>query len=140
MLQPKRTKFRKFQKGNSGGIKQNKPSAYLSPLSFGKFGIKTQEAGRLSAQVIEAARRTLTRKLKRAGQLWIRIFPDIAVSKKPAEVRMGKGKGNPEFWVSRIQAGQVLFEMDGISLELAKQASILACQKIPFSTQFIIRD
>lgn len=135
MLQPKRTKFRKFHKGRTGGIKQNNPSH--SELCFGVFGIKTLIPGRLSARVIEAARRTMTRKMRRTGKLWIRVFPDIAVSTKPLEVRMGKGKGNPEYWVTRVQAGQILFEMDGISMELAKQASILASQKIPFPTVFI---
>lgn len=135
MLQPKRTKFRKYQKGRASGIKHNQYE-----LSFGQYGIKTLCAGRISARVLEAARRTMTRKMRRAGQLWIRVFPDIAVSSKPAEVRMGKGKGNPDFWVSRVQAGQILFEIDGISGDLAKQAVILAAHKIPFPTQFITRD
>ena len=132
MFQPKRTKYRKFQKGQIGGKVSNKSS-----LSFGKFAMKSLEAGRLSSQVIEAVRRTMTRKLRRNGQIWIRIFPDISVSEKPAEVRMGKGKGNPSFWISRIKKGQVLFELDGISLELAKQAVFLGAQKIPLSTKFI---
>lgn len=135
MLQPKRTKFRKYQKGRASGIKHNQYE-----LSFGTYGIKTLCAGRISARVLEAARRTMTRKMRRAGQLWIRVFPDIAVSTKPAEVRMGKGKGNPDFWVSRVQAGQILFEIDGISGDLAKQAVLLAAHKIPLPTQFIIRD
>ena len=138
MLQPKRTKFRKFHKGKAQGIIQNNPSG--SALSFGTFGIKTLQAGRISARVIEAARRTITRKMRRSGQLWIRVFPDIAVSTKPAEVRMGKGKGNPDFWICRLQAGQILFEIDGISFDLAKQAAYLACQKIPFPTVFISRN
>ena len=132
MFQPKRTKYRKFQKSQIGGKVSNKSS-----LSFGKFAMKSLEAGRLSSQVIEAVRRTMTRKLRRNGQIWIRIFPDISVSEKPAEVRMGKGKGNPSFWISRIKKGQVLFELDGISLELAKQAVFLGAQKIPLSTKFI---
>jgi len=137
MLQPKRTKFRKFHKGKANGMKQINPST--SELSFGTYGIKTISSGRLSARVIEAARRSITRKMRRSGQLWIRVFPDIAVSTKPAEVRMGKGKGNPDFWVCRVQAGQILFEIDGIPLELAKQASALASQKIPLATVFITR-
>ena len=140
MLQPKRTRFRKFQKGSIGGIIQQNPSGHKDPLSFGRFGIKALSAGRISAQVIESARRTLTRKLRRNGAIWIRIFPDIAVSQKPAEVRMGKGKGNPEFWVARVKAGQILFELDGISYDLAKQAFLLASQKLPLSTQFVERD
>ena len=135
MYQPKRTKYRKFQKGKIGGKVSN-----IDSLSFGKFAMKSLEAGRLSSQVIEAVRRTMTRKLRRSGQIWIRVFPDIAVSEKPAEVRMGKGKGNPEFWVSRIKIGQILFELDGISLELAKQAVFLGAQKIPFSTKFVQLD
>ena len=133
MLQPKRTKYRKFQKGSIGGKISN-----TSVLRFGSFGMKSLCAGRLNAQVIESARRAITRKLRRNGQVWIRIFPDIAVSEKPAEVRMGKGKGNPSFWICRIQPGQVLFELEGISIELAKQAIFLASKKIPFSTQFIV--
>ena len=135
MLQPKKVKFRRVQKGKLKGNAQRG-----NQLSFGSFGIKCLETEWITGRQIEAARVAVTRHMQRQGQIWIRIFPDKPITKKPAEVRMGKGKGNPEFWVSRIQAGQVLFEMDGISLELAKQASILACQKIPFSTQFIIRD
>jgi large subunit ribosomal protein L16 len=135
MLQPKRTKFRKFHKGRASGIKQNHQE-----LSHGQYGMKTLCASRISARVIEAARRTMTRKMRRAGQLWIRVFPDIAVSSKPAEVRMGKGKGNPDFWVSRVQAGQILFELDGVSEDLAKQAVLLAASKMPIPTEFITRD
>jgi len=132
MFQPKRTKYRKFQKGQISGKISNTMN-----LSFGKYGLKSIEAGRLSSQVIEAVRRTMTRKLRRSGQIWIRVFPDIAVSEKPAEVRMGKGKGNPSFWISRIKKGQILFELDGITIELAKQAVFLGAQKIPLSTKFI---
>lgn len=132
MLQPKRTKFRKYQKGKAEGIKQN-----LTHLTFGTYGIKVLEAGRLSSRVIEAARRALTRKLRRNGQIWIKSFPDIAVSKKPAEVRMGKGKGNPEYWIARVQAGHILFEIAGVPAELAKQASLLAQRKIALPTAFI---
>ncbi len=135
MLQPKRTKHRKFQKGTCGG----KVSNTLS-LSFGKFGIKTLVAGQLSSQTIEAARRTMTRKLRRNGQIWIRVFPDIGVSEKPAEVRMGKGKGNPSFWVCRVKIGQILFELEGVNIELAKQAAFLAAQKIPLRTKFTLID
>lgn len=132
MLQPKRTKFRKFHKGKACGIKQNSTT-----LNFGTYGIKVLKAGRISSRVLEAARRALTRKLRRNGQIWIKIFPDIAVSKKPAEVRMGKGKGNPEYWISRVQAGQIIFEMAGIPLELAKQAGLLASRKIALPTSFV---
>jgi len=132
MLQPKRTKFRKFQKGRTYGIKGN-----LQNLSFGKYGIQSLCATRFSARVIETVRRTLTRHFKRTGQIWIRVFPDIAVSEKPAEVRMGKGKGAPSYWVCHIQAGQILFEMDGISFELAQKAWILASHKLPFATRFV---
>ena len=132
MLQPKRTKFRKYQKGRSDGKVSNQTT-----LSFGKFGLKSQESGRLTARVIEAARRAMTRKLRRQGQIWIRVFPSLPVTEKPAEVRMGKGKGNIAYWVCRIQAGQILFELDGMTLEMAKQATFLARQKIPFATEFI---
>lgn len=132
MLQPKRTKFRKFMKGRTGGKRSN-----LQSLSFGSFGVKALEGGRLSAQVLEAVRRTLTRSFKRRGKIWIRVFPDINVSAKPAEVRMGKGKGAPAYWVCRVQPGHILFEMEGVSLELAHTAHRLAAQKIPFPTSFV---
>nr|YP_009720833.1 ribosomal protein L16 [Chlorella vulgaris]QGN75022.1 ribosomal protein L16 [Chlorella vulgaris]QGN75138.1 ribosomal protein L16 [Chlorella vulgaris] len=135
MLQPKRTKFRKFQKGRVNGILGN-----TTRLEFGEYGLKTLESGRIPAKTIEAVRRILTRKFKRLGQIWIRIFPDISVSSKPAEVRMGKGKGAPSFWVCRVKKGQILFEMDGISSQLAKQASLLAYYKLPLKTKFITRD
>lgn len=135
MLQPKRTKFRKFQKGRVKGILSN-----TSQLHFGQFGIKTLQAGRIPARTLEALRRVITRKFKRMGQIWIRIFPDIAVSSKPAEVRMGKGKGSPSFWICRVKKGQILFEMDGISPQLAKQASLLAYYKLPLKTKFVTRD
>lgn len=130
MLQPKRTKFRKFQKGRIGGVKVN-------TLSFGKYGVQSLESGRLKASVIEAVRRVMTRKLKRNGQIWIRVFPDISVSQKPAEVRMGKGKGSPSYWMCRIKKGQILFEIDGVNQDLAKNAAQLANQKLPFHTKFI---
>lgn len=134
MLNPKRTKFRKYQKGRCKGIKPN-----TTVLYFGKYGLKSLNSGRITAKTIEAVRRVMTRKFKRSGQIWIRIFPDIPVTLKPAEVRMGKGKGSPSFWISRIQSGQILFEMDGIPLQLAKQAAILAAYKLPVKTKFVLR-
>ncbi len=135
MLQPKRTKFRKYQKGRIRGVKSN-----TTQLRFGRYGLKALATGRIPARTLEAVRRVITRKFKRTGQIWIRIFPDIPVSAKPAEVRMGKGKGSPSFWVARVQRGHILFEMDGISPQLAKQAANLAYYKLPIPTQFIIRD
>jgi large subunit ribosomal protein L16 len=135
MLQPKRTKFRKFQKGRVKGIVSN-----TTQLEFGQFGLKVLEPGRIPARTLEAVRRVITRKFKRTGQIWIRVFPDISVSSKPAEVRMGKGKGSPSFWICRVKKGQILFEMDGISSQLAKQAAILAYYKLPVKTKFISRD
>ena len=135
MLSPKRTKFRKYQKGNITGTKSN-----TTQLIFGQYGLKSLETGRIPARTLEAVRRVLTRKFKRLGQIWIRIFPDLSVSSKPAEVRTGKGKGLPSYWVCRVQKGQILFEMDGISLQLAQQAALLAYYKLPVKTKFIIRD
>jgi large subunit ribosomal protein L16 len=135
MLSPKRTKFRKYQKGTIGGIKSN-----ITKLEFGKYGVKALQEGRISARTIEAVRRVMTRKFKRAGQIWIRLFPDISITEKPLEVRMGKGKGAPSFWICRVQPGQILFEMDGISFTLAKQAAILADHKLPIKTKFIRYD
>ena len=135
MLQPKRTKFRKFQKGRVKGILSN-----TTQLEFGQFGLKALESGRIPARTIEAVRRIITRKFKRMGQIWIRIFPDISVSSKPAEVRMGKGKGSPNFWICRVKKGQILFEMDGVSPQLAKQAALLAYYKLPIKTKFLTRD
>ena len=135
MLLPKRTKFRKYQKGRIRGVKPN-----TTQLRFGRYGLKALDTGRIPARTLEAVRRVLTRKFKRTGQIWIRIFPDIPVSSKPAEVRMGKGKGSPSFWVARVQRGQILFEMDGISPQLAKQAANLAYYKLPIKTKFVIRD
>ena len=132
MLSPKRTKFRKYQKGKVGGIRSNN-----TELKFGKYGLKTVEAGQINAKTIEAVRRAMTRKFKRSGQIWIRIYPDIPVTKKPAEVRMGKGKGAVFFWICRVEAGQILFEMDGISLQLARQAALLAHYKLPVKIKFI---
>ena len=135
MLLPKRTKFRKYQKGRIRGVKPN-----TTQLRFGRYGLKALDTGRIPAKTLEAVRRVITRKFRRTGQIWIRIFPDIPVSAKPAEVRMGKGKGSPSFWVARVQRGQILFEMDGISSQLAKQAANLAYYKLPIKTKFIIRD
>jgi large subunit ribosomal protein L16 len=135
MLLPKRTKFRKYQKGRIRGVKPN-----TTQLQFGRYGLKALETARIPARTLEAVRRVITRKFKRTGQIWIRIFPDIPVSAKPAEVRMGKGKGSPSFWIAPVQRGQILFEMDGISPQLAKQAANLAYYKLPIKTKFIIRD
>jgi large subunit ribosomal protein L16 len=135
MLHPKRTKFRKFQKGKKPGIDSN-----TNQLKFGNFGLKAVESGKIPSRTLEAVRRVLTRKFKRVGQIWIRIFPDRAVSTKPAEVRMGKGKGAPSFWICKIKKGQILFEMDGIPLQIAHQAATLAYYKLPLKTKFIIRD
>jgi len=134
MLQPKRSKFRKFQKGKGkgGGIVGNQ-----KPFSFGQFGVKALLSGSLASKQIETIRRTLTREFQRSGQVWIRIFPTISVTRKPAEVRMGKGKGSPEFWIAKFQAGQVLFEMDGISLETAKKATLLVQNKLSFPIKFV---
>ena len=132
MLQPKRTKFRKFQKGRAKGVKFN-------TLSFGSFGVQVLAPGRLSAFVIEASRRAMTRKLKRQGQIWIRVFPYKTVSKKPTEVRMGKGKGSPERWVCPVQRGQIIFEFDGVSQVLDYQAFCLASHKLPLRTRFLTR-
>ena len=135
MLHPKRTKFRKFQKGKMPGINSN-----TTQLVFGQYGLKALESGRIPSKTLEAVRRVLTRKFKRIGQIWIRIFPDIAVSTKPAEVRMGKGTGAPSFWICKIKQGQILFEMDGIPYQIAQQAALLAYYKLPIKTKFIIRD
>lgn len=134
MLQPKRTKFRKQQKGRNRGLAQSG-----SRVSFGEFAIKATTRGRLTARQIEAARRTITRKVKRGGKLWIRVFPDKPVSKKPLEVRMGKGKGNVEYWVALVQPGKVLYEIEGVPEELAREAFTLASAKLPVQTAFAKR-
>ena len=134
MLQPKRTKFRKRQKGRVKGLAQRGHT-----LAFGTFGIKSLEPGWITSRQIEAARIAMTRAMKREGQVWIRIFPDKPVTKKPAEVRMGKGKGAPEYWVATIKPGTILFEASGVDIELAKEALRLAAQKLPVSTKFITR-
>ena len=135
MLQPKRTKFRKRQKGRVKGLAQR---GHL--LSFGTFGIKSLEPGWLTSRQIEAARIAMTRAMKREGQVWIRIFPDKPITKKPLEVRMGKGKGNVEYWVALVQPGKVMFEMAGVEEELAREAFKLAAAKLPVKTHFIRKD
>src|SRR4051812_3450366 len=134
MMQPKRTKFRKAFKGRIHGLAKGG-----TDLNFGAYGMKVVEPGRITARQIEAARRAITRHLKRVGRVWIRIFPDVPVSKKPAEVRMGKGKGSVELWVCRVKPGRILFEVDGISAELAKEALTLAAAKLPIKTRFVAR-
>jgi len=134
MLQPSRTKFRKAHKGRIHGIATSGIA-----LAFGQFGLKAMEPERLTARQIEAARRALTRHMKRAGQVWIRVYPDTPVSKKPLEVRMGSGKGPVEYWVARVKPGRILFEVDGIPVELAKEALTLAAAKLPIKTRFISR-
>lgn len=134
MLQPKRTRFRKMQKGRNRGLAQRG-----SKVSFGEYALKAIGRGRITARQIEAARRAMTRHVKRAGKIWIRIFPDKPVSKKPLEVRMGKGKGAVEYWVCQIQPGRVLYEMEGVSEELAREAFALAAAKLPVQTSFVKR-
>lgn len=134
MLQPKRTKFRKQQKGRVKGIAHRG-----STLAFGTFGIKSLEPAWITSRQIEAARIAMTRAMKREGQVWIRIFPDKPITKKPAEVRMGKGKGAPEYWVAPVKPGTILFEASGVSLELANEALRLAAQKLPIVTKFVVR-
>jgi large subunit ribosomal protein L16 len=133
MLYPKRTKYRKYQKGRCHSCKVDG-----TQLSFGKFGIKACEPGRISYQTIEAARRAISRKFRRSGQIWVRVFADIPITSKPTEVRMGKGKGNPTGWIARISEGQILFEMDGVTLANAQQAALLAKQKLSLSTKFVL--
>jgi large subunit ribosomal protein L16 len=134
MLQPKRTKFRKAHKGRIHGVAKGG-----TDLNFGQFGLKAQEPERITARQIEAARRAMTRYMKRAGRVWIRIFPDVPVSSKPTEVRMGKGKGAPEYWAARVKPGRVMFEIDGVSEEVAREALRLAAMKLPIKTRFISR-
>lgn len=134
MLQPKRTKFRKMQKGKMKGL-----ATRGAELSFGSFGIKSLEPAWITSRQIEAARIAVTRFMKREGQVWIRIFPDKPVTKKPAEVRMGKGKGAPEYWVAVVRPGRMLFEAEGVPLEIAKEALRLAAQKLPVQTKFVVR-
>lgn len=131
MLQPKRTKFRKQHKGRNRGLAQSG-----NRVSFGEYGLKAVDRGRMTARQIEAARRTITRKIKRGGKIWIRVFPDKPITKKPLEVRMGKGKGNVEYWVALVQPGRMLYEIEGVSEELAREAFELAAAKLPFKTTF----
>ena len=134
MLQPKRTKFRKQFKLRNRGLAHTG-----SAVSFGTFGLKSLERGRMTARQIEAARRAMTRHVKRQGKIWIRVFPDKPITKKPLEVRMGKGKGGVEYWVCQILPGRVLYEMEGVSEELAREAFALAAAKLPFKTSFVTR-
>ncbi|MDQ7016079.1 MAG: 50S ribosomal protein L16 [Gammaproteobacteria bacterium] len=134
MLQPKRTKFRKQQKGRNRGL-----ATVGNKVSFGEYGLKAVGRGNITARQIEAARRAMTRHIKRGGQIWIRVFPDTPITKKPIEVRQGKGKGNVEYWVAKIRPGFVLYEMEGVSEEIARQAFRLAAAKLPIQTTFVNR-
>jgi len=134
MLQPNRTKFRKQHKGRNRGLAQRG-----NKVSFGEFGLKSTGRGRITSRQIEAARRAISRHVKRGGKIWIRIFPDRPISKKPLEVRMGKGKGNVEYWVAQIQPGRMLYEIEGVSEEIAREAFKLAAAKLPVQTTFITR-
>src|SRR5438445_7501148 len=134
MLQPKRTKYRKAFKGRISGAAKGGFN-----LDFGSYGLKAMEPDRLTARQIEAARRAITRRMKRAGRVWIRVFPDVPVSKKPAEVRMGSGKGTPEFWVCRVKPGKILFEIDGVPKDIAAGAFLLAAAKLPIKTRMVTR-
>src|SRR5499425_57853 len=134
MLQPQRTKFRKQHKGRIHGT-----AKAGNTLAFGSYGLKAVEPERITARQIEAARRALTREMKRAGRVWIRVFPDVPVSKKPAEVRMGSGKGAPEYWVAKIKPGRILFEIDGVDHETAKEALRLGASKLSIHTKFVAR-
>jgi large subunit ribosomal protein L16 len=134
MLQPKRTKFRKVQKGRNTGLAHRG-----STVAFGSIALKSLERGRITARQIEAARRTITRRVKRGGKIWIRVFPDKPITEKPLEVRMGNGKGNVEYWVAEIQPGKILYEIEGVSEELARQAFALAAAKLPVKTTIVMR-
>ena len=134
MMQPKKTKFRKAHKGRIHGT-----ATSGATLSFGQFGLKALEPDRVTARQIEAARRALTRHMKRAGRVWIRVFPDVPVSKKPIEVRMGKGKGAPEWWIVRVAPGRIMFEIDGVPVQTAREALDLAAAKLPIKTRFVER-
>jgi large subunit ribosomal protein L16 len=134
MLQPKRTKFRKAHKGRIHGVAKGGVD-----LAFGQFGLKAQEPERVTARQIEAARRAITREMKRQGRVWIRVFPDVPVSKKPTEVRMGKGKGSVEFWAARVKPGRILFEIDGVPEDTAREALRLGAMKLPITTRVIAR-
>jgi large subunit ribosomal protein L16 len=134
MLQPKRTKFRKQQKGRNRGV-----ATVANKVSFGEYGLKCVDRGRITARQIEAARRAINRYIRRGGKVWIRIFPDVPVTKKPLEVRMGKGKGNVEYWVAKVQPGRMLYEIEGVSEDAAREAMRLAAAKLPVRTTFVSR-
>ena len=134
MLQPKRTKFRKVMKGRNTGLAQR-----ANKVSFGEYGLKATSRGRITARQIEAARRTMTRRIKRGGKIWIRVFPDKPITGKPLEVRMGKGKGSVEYWVAEIQPGRMFYEMEGVPEEVAREAFTLAAAKLPVQTTFVTR-
>ncbi len=134
MLQPKRTKFRKQHKGRNRGL-----ATSGNTVAFGEFGLKATARGKITARQIEAARRAMTRHVKRGGKIWIRIFPDVPVTKKPLEVRQGKGKGNVEYWAAKVQPGRVLYEMEGVSEDIAREAFRLAAAKLPVTTTFVTR-
>ena len=134
MLSPKRSKYRKAHKGRIHGSAKGGTT-----LNFGAFGLKAAEPGRITARQIEASRRAITRHIRRAGRVWIRIFPDVPVSQKPAEVRMGSGKGSPEFWVCRVKPGRIMFELDGVEPQIAREAFALAAAKLPIATRFVAR-
>ena len=134
MLSPKRTKHRKQHKGRLHGV-----ASSGTAVNFGAYGLKAQEPGRITARQIEAARRAITRHMKRAGKVWIRVFPDVPVSTKPAEVRMGKGKGAPEYWMCRVKPGRIMFEADGVPAKLAEEAFMLGSTKLPIKTRFVRR-
>jgi large subunit ribosomal protein L16 len=135
MLSPKRSKYRKAHKGRIHGVAKGGTT-----LNFGAFGLKAVDPGRITARQIEAARRAITRHIRRAGRVWIRIFPDVPVSQKPAEVRMGSGKGSPEFWICRVKPGRIMFELDGVAPEVAEEAFALAAAKLPIGTRIITRE
>ena len=135
MLQPKRTKYRKRQKGRIHGMAKGGAT-----LNFGSYGLKAAAPARITARQIEAARRTITRRMRRAGKVWIRIFPDVPVSTKPAEVRMGKGKGSPEYWVAKVKPGRIMFELDGVPETVARDAFALAAAKLPIATRVVVRE
>jgi large subunit ribosomal protein L16 len=134
MLSPKRTKYRKAHKGRIHGLAKSGTN-----LNFGSIGLKAIEPGRLTARQIEAARRAITRHIKRVGRVWIRIFPDVPVSQKPAEVRMGSGKGTPEFWICRVKPGRIMFELDGVPRDIAHEAFMLGAAKLPIHTRIVMR-
>ncbi len=134
MLSPKRTKYRKAHKGRIHGLAKGGTT-----LNFGAFGLKAEEPGRISARQIEASRRAITRHIKRAGRMWIRVFPDLPISTKPTEVRMGKGKGNPEYWACRVKPGRIMFELDGVPGVLAREAFRRGAAKLPVRTRFVTR-